>query len=388
MLALLLAANSTADATAAAASAAAAESAPEASQTWLSGFTLSRPEALLLAAVLVGSVIVGHFLSALMTRVASMLARRKIKGAIELSIVFKSVSKPMRLLTMGISFWGAKFWIDTINTAPGSFYLQSAQLLIALAVVWALYRAVNLVSYLMNHLALQTDTKLDDQLVPIVRKLLRTLVVIFGVWFIAENIYVCDLSAIIAGLGIGGLAFAFAAKDMLSNLFGSVTIFADRPFKLGDRVTMGGYTGDVIDVGFRTTRIRTLEGHVITLPNGVIANAPIENVSSRPSIKRVLDIGVTYDTTPEKMEQALAILRKMLDARRESFHEDNADGVAVFTDFADSAMIFKLIYWFVPCDWDAYLAFNHEFNMELLRRFNEAGIEFAYPTQTLYLKQE
>ena len=358
------------------------------SSSWLGNLSPMQTDGVILAAVLVGSVIVGHLLSAVCTKMAIVLAKRKRIGTMELSILFKSFAKPIRLLTMGISFWVAGFWLKAIETVSGSFYEQLCQLLVSMSVLWALYRVVDLAVYLMNHLASRTETDLDDQLVPIVRKLLRLLVVIFGIWFIAENIYACDLSAIIAGLGIGGLAFAFAAKDMLSNLFGSVTIFADRPFKLDDRVVLAGYTGNVIDVGFRTTKIRTLDGHVVTLPNGVIANAAIENVSQRPSIKRVLDVGVTYDTTPEKLEEGLGILRDMMAARKENFNPDFADGFVKFFDFGASALNIKVIYWFAPCDWDMYCEFNENFNMELLRRFNDAGIEFAYPTQTLYLKKE
>jgi len=140
-------------------------------------------------------------------------------------------------------------------------------------------------------------------------------------------------------------------------------------------------------VGFRSTRIRTLTGHLITVPNSVLANQPMENVSRRPYLKRVFDVTVTYDTPPEKLQRAVDIIREMLNARREHFHWNSQPRV-FFNEFNADSLNIVVYYWFVPPDWWEYLKFNHEFNMELLRRFNEEGIEFAFPTQTLYLKQD
>ncbi len=233
----------------------------------------------------------------------------------------------------------------------------------------------------------KTPTELDDELVPIIRKALRVFVFIVLILFIAQNIFKWNIGALVAGLGIGGLAFALAAQDALKNVFGSIVIFADRPFHMGDRVKISGHDGAIDQVGFRSPRIRTLQGHLVTIPNAIVANTDIETVSRRPAIRRVLDVTITYDTPPEKVQRAVDILREMLDARAEHFPEDSP-GRVYFSDFNAESLNLVVYYWFAPPDWWEYLAFTHEFNIELLRRYNEEGIEFAFPTRTLYVKQD
>ena len=140
-------------------------------------------------------------------------------------------------------------------------------------------------------------------------------------------------------------------------------------------------------MGFRSTRIRTLMGHQVVIPNSVVANEALENIGRRPYLKRVLDVTVTYDTSPEKVQRGVDIIREMLDARSEHFSAE-VPGKVYFSDFNPASLNIVVYYWFTPPEWWKYLEFNHDFNMELLRRFNEEGIEFAFPTQTLYLKQE
>jgi len=195
------------------------------------------------------------------------------------------------------------------------------------------------------------------------------------------------VGALLAGLGIGGLAFALAARDMLANFFGSVTIFTDRPFQMGERIKLQDYDGVVEQVGFRSTRIRTLDGHLVTVPNSLVATSTVENIGRRPYIRRVMNVTVTYDTSPEKLTRAVEIIREMLDARKEHFPPDKP-GKVFFNEFNNCSLNIIVYYWFTPPDWWKYLEFTHDFNMELLRRFNEEGIDFAFPTQTLYLKQD
>jgi MscS family membrane protein len=260
-------------------------------------------------------------------------------------------------------------------------------MLIVLAVAWLLYRLVDIVEYFLLHLTGKTETTLDDQLVPLIRKTIRIFLVIVAALFIAQNIFKCNVGAILAGLGIGGLAFALAAKDMLANFFGSATIFADRPFQMAERIKVKGYDGVVEEVGFRTTRLRLLDGNLVTIPNAIVANEPVENISRRPTIKRILNVTITYDTPPRKVQNAVEILKEMLSARQNNFPADQPPRV-YFSDFNAESLNIVVYYWFTPADWWAYLQFNHEFNMELLRRYNEEGVEFAFPTQTLYLKPD
>jgi MscS family membrane protein len=174
-----------------------------------------------------------------------------------------------------------------------------------------------------------------------------------------------------------------AAKDTVSNIFGGFTIFTDRPFSLKDRVRVDGFDGTIEEIGIRSTRLRTLSGTLVTIPNATFSGNSVENVSVEPSRKIVLNLGLTYDTTPEAMEKAMTILREIKNA---------ADGVEEkvvigFNGFGDFAMNILLIY-YVSKGADI-VGTQTKFNLEILKRFNAEGLDFAFPTQTLYtVKQD
>ena len=231
-------------------------------------------------------------------------------------------------------------------------------------------------------LGCDTDA-MDDMLAPMVRKSLRVTIVVLTLLQIATTLSDKPLTSVLAGLGVGSLAIALASQETLKNFFGSLVIFADKPFELGDRIVVGEFDGPVESVGFRSTRIRTLDGHVITIPNGELANKMIKNISRRPYIKRVANITITYDTPPEKVQRALDIIREILN-NHEGMNPDFPPRI-YFNEFNDASLNILVIYWYTPPDYWKAMEFGENFNMELLRRFNAEGIEFAFPTQTLYL---
>lgn len=346
--------------------------------------------------VLLASFIVGKVASFVLQQQAGRIGRRP--RLLVLGMLLRSASGPAMLLVLagGLYLAGRFMNLTRVVAEDGgtvvhkgieAFWAQACRTIAVLAFGWFIYRLVDIVEYLLHRWTARTETLLDDQLVPLVRKTLRVFIVLIAALFIAQNIFRWNIGALLAGLGIGGLAFALAAKDMLANLFGSLTIFADRPFQMGELVRIKDYYGTVEEVGFRSTRVRLLTGHLVTIPNSVVANEPVENVGRRPFIRRLLNVTVTYDTPPEKVQRAVDIIREMLDARKDHFPQDNPPRV-YFDDYNAASLNIVVYYWFTPPDWWAYLEFNHDFNMELLRRFNDEGIEFAFPTQTLYLKQD
>ena len=255
------------------------------------------------------------------------------------------------------------------------------QFLVVLAVAWMVTRVLDAIyrEYLVP-IAEKSENDLDDQLIPILQKGTKLAVWSIGV-IVALNNAGYDVGALIAGLGIGGLALAMAAKDTVSNIFGGFTIFSDRPFKLNDRVKVAGFDGTVVDIGVRSTRLKTLEGRIVTIPNSTFSESAVENVSLEPSRKVVSNLGLTYDTTPEEMQQAMAIL-KNLAAANEALEEKVPIG---FNAFGDSAMNILFIY-YIKKEGDI-LGTQTEINMKILEAFTKAGLDFAFPTQTLYTKQ-
>lgn len=355
-------------------------------------------------AALLGTIIVSLAVGKLLYLLLSSQVKRldDIQGRFIISsMILRSISRPLPMFSLGVGLYLVGAFVMNLGytldekvvdgkrvaVTLQDWWDKGCATIIILSIAWFVYAMVDIVELMLHKITGRTDTLLDDQLVPILRKSIRVFVVLLFALFLAQNVYQWDIGAVIAGLGIGGLAFALAAKDMLSNLFGSVTIFADRPFTMGDRIQIQGYDGMVEQVGFRSTRLRLLSGNQVTIPNSIMANEPVENIGRRPSIKRVLDVTVTYDTPPEKVQRGVEILREMLAARMEHFPADYPPRV-YFNDFHSTSLSIIVYYWFNPPEWWDYLEFNHDFNMELLRRFNEEGIEFAFPTQTLYVKQD
>lgn len=339
---------------------------------------------------LFASLVVGKVVSFTFAKQAERLEGKGRLRAV--SMIFLGLSKPsgMMIFALGLYFGGLILFGGETTGPRGSgrhLYFGVCKTIGAIAVTWFVFRLVDVVEHYLRHLTGRTRSALDDQIVPLVRKTLRIFVVIVGLIFIAQNIFQWDVSSLLAGLGLGGLAFALAAKEMVANLFGSVTIFADRAFRVGDRIKVADTVGVVEEVGFRATRLRTLDGCLVNMPNAKMTSEPVENFSRRPSFKRVLNVTVTYDTPPARLQRGLDILREMLDARKANFPPDTPPRV-YFSDFNADSLNLQVIYWYVPAtDWWAYMQFTHDFNMELLQRFNDEGIEFAFPTQTLYLKK-
>ncbi len=220
---------------------------------------------------------------------------------------------------------------------------------------------------------------MDDQLLPIVRKTIKALLWTLGI-IVGLNNAGFDVAALLAGLGIGGLALALAAQDTVKNIFGGIMVFLDKPFKLNDRIKIAGFDGSVEEIGVRSTRLRTLEGRLITIPNGQFSDNAVENVSLEPTRKITVNLGLTYETTPEKMERALQILKEI----SEENNNISDDVLMSFNSWGDFAMGILFIYFIKP-EADIFEV-QTQMNMEILKRFNAEGLEFAYPTQTIYRK--
>ena len=188
------------------------------------------------------------------------------------------------------------------------------------------------------------------------------------------------VGAALAGLGIGGLALAMASKDTVANMFGGLTIFVDQPFKLNDRVKIAGFDGTIIDIGLRSTRLQTLEGRIVTIPNATFSESPVENVTREPSRKVAQTIGLTYDMTSDQMLEAMEVLRSIADD-----HEGTEEKIIVsFAGFGDFSMNILFIY-YITKDADI-VATQTDVNMKVLSTFNDKGLDMAFPTQVVYTK--
>ena len=218
-----------------------------------------------------------------------------------------------------------------------------------------------------------------------VKNVSKVVIVIFAVILWLDNIGF-DVGAILAGLGVGGLAVALAAQDTLKNFLGSIMILLDRPYHVGQRIVVKGHDGVVEEIGLRSTKMRLLTGHQTTVPNEEMAKEDIENIGRRPHIRRLTNIAITYDTPPDKVEKALKIIRDILDD-----HEgmDPEFPLRVyFNEFNPASLNILVLYWYHPPDYWGFLAFNGRVNLQIMQEFKKEGIKFAFPTTTTFLTQE
>ena len=192
-----------------------------------------------------------------------------------------------------------------------------------------------------------------------------------------------NVTGLLASLSIGGLAVGLAAQDTLSNLFGAVAIFADKPFRVGDRILLDSIDGTVEAIGLRSTRVRNQDGYLVSIPNKNMAGANIVNVSKRPNIKTVMNIGLTYDTPSPHIERAMHIIEQIYRP-----HPKTADLLVSFNKFESSSLNILVVHWWNSTDFKEYLLGFQKLNLELKRQFDEMGINFAFPSQTVYLRQD
>ncbi len=263
---------------------------------------------------------------------------------------------------------------------------KAADLGAAIALFWFIFKLVSVVDYHLKKWAASTASSIDDILAPLFGKTLRVFIVIIGSILIIQNLTGVKIGPLLASLGIGGIAVALAAKDSIANFFGTLTILFDKPFQVGERVIIDNYDGVVEDVGFRSTRIRTLTGHLVTIPNEKVVNSGLENIGKRPHIRWLTNITITYDTPPDKVEKAVSVIREILDDHK-GMHPDFPPRV-YFNGFNDWSLNIMVIAWYHPANYWDMQEWLQQTCLEILARFNDEGIDFAFPSRTVYLAND
>ncbi len=254
---------------------------------------------------------------------------------------------------------------------------------VAITLTYMVLKFIDLVmGYWRQRATTDTDREFDKQLFPIIRKSLKLFIIIVAALVTLDNLGI-NITAAIASLSIGGLAVGLAAQDTLANMFGAVAIFLDKPFKIGDRIQVDNVDGPVESIGLRSTRIRNLDGHLVTIPNKTMGNATITNIAARPNIKTVMNLGITYDTPVEKVKLALKLIEEVFRG-----HPKTADLVMSFNKFESSSLNIMVVHWWNGTDMKQCLAGLQEMNLALKEKFDQEQISFAFPTQTVYLKQD
>lgn len=328
-------------------------------------------------------IVIGSLIDKIVSWILSRNVARWKKNHKGFQRLNNSVLRPLGLMAMALIWWSGLNSLGLPDTAL-IILLVAVKLLVSLSGVWSAFRLVDVLDVFLMKKAKGTANRFDDLLVPMISKSLKVFVVVIGIIFVAENLNV-DVTSLLAGLGLGGLAFALAAKDLLGNFFGSITVLLDRPFHIGDWIVVGDVEGSVEVVGFRTTRIRTFYNSVITLPNSVLTTTKIDNMGARRYRRMKTMLGLTYDTAPEKIDAFCEGVRSLIHLHpymRKDYYQ------VYFNQYsANSLDILIYVFWETP-DWNTELRERHRFLLDVLRLAKQLGVEFAYPTQTIHIKQE
>ena len=328
--------------------------------------------------ILIGSFILVKILYWIFSNVFKRITS-KTKTSID-DVLLDKLEKPLTYLVLIGGYWIAIHFLK-FNDTISSVLENVAYLALVLDITLVFSRIFDaLISEVIMPLSEKSESSFDNQLIPVIQKGVRSIIWVLGIIIGLDNIGF-DITAMIAGLGIGGLALALAAQDSVKNIFAGIMIFLDKPFRLNDRIQINGHDGSVEEVGLRSTRIRTLEGRIVTIPNCTFTDNSVINVTSQPALKVKLNLGLTYDTNEEQMQNAINILEEIVKDQPQ-IKDDFAAG---FNGFGDFSLNILFIYYVKPEG--HWLDTQTLVNKEILRRFNKEGLEFAFPTQTIYKKE-
>ena len=267
--------------------------------------------------------------------------------------------------------------------AAEKYLSRGLVIVVACSVTYVVIKLVELLLGIWREKVVSPQDKVfAEQLFPIFSKAAKVAVVIAATLLTADNMGI-DVKTLLAGLSVGGLALGLAAQDTVANMFGAVSILLDKPFHIGDRIKVETVEGTVETIGMRSTSVRSLDGHQVSIPNKLMGNAIIINVTRRPTIKTEMNFGLTYDTPAEKVKRAKVLLEEIYRGNPKT-----ADLLISFNKFADSALNIFVVHVWSGTDAKQHLAEMQELNLQIKQRFDAEKIEFAFPSQTVYLKAE
>ncbi len=324
-----------------------------------------------------GAIIIGKLLYWIIQKTLKVYTKKTDN---DLDFIFiDMIEEP---ISLAVTLFGLWFAIDILTLSAGAdkFINSVFYFVVIFNIAWFATRLFDAIieKYIVPKVK-ESETDLDDILLPIIRKLVNvsiwTITIVIGIDNAGYNV-----TTMITGLGIGGLVFALAAKDAVSNLFGGFIIFSDKPFNINDRIVINGYEGYVREIGLRSTKLETLDGRIVTIPNSNVTDNPVLNVSKEKGRKMKSILGLTYDTSVEDMEKAKEILKKTIDE-----NEHTQDVVVAFDSFGDFSLNILFIYWIKGGSPIAHT--QDSVNMRILKEFNEEKLNFAFPTQTVIVEK-
>ena len=346
-------------------------------------------------ACFIGAILLGLIFKKLITKYLSHLLFKIIKTKntdVGINKFDELLTKPIGLFIMlSIIYLGSSCiqyppeWNLVNENEIGIRMLISKgfSLIFIYSILWILLKMIDFAGLILLKRAELTENKMDDQLIPFIIEIGKIFIYIFGIFVIMGNIFNVNIAALATGLGIGGIALAMASKESLENLLGSFTIFFDQPFTVGDVVIVGSITGTIEKVGFRSTRIRTFDKSLVTVPNKKMIDAELDNLGLR-SVRRVkFNVGLTYETSSEQIKAIVHDIQEMINLHKKT----NQDGRVRFQEFGSSSLDIMVMYFVNSPRWEDLIDVKEDVNYKIIEIVKKHKSDFAFPSTTVYLQK-
>ena len=349
---------------------------------------------LLFIGIILLGLILKRFFSKIISKVFFTLFKRfsqEIKLDTFLDLLVKPIESLLIILIIFLAINQLDYPLDivvfkrTVNKVVTTITLiQVLDKIFLFLIIFASFkiilRTIDFISHVFAYRATLTESKSDEQMVPFLKELCKIIIIILGVFMIMGAVFNMNVATIVAGLGIGGLAIALAAQDTLANLLGSFTIFADKPFVVGDLVNVAGYDGVIEKVGFRSTLLRTMDKTLVVIPNKKMIDSPLENLTLR-NLRRVkFNVGVLYGTSSDVIRTISEQITEYIQTHKET----TEDTLVTLDSFGESGLNIQVLYFIEIVDYNAYMKIKEEINYKVMEIVLKNEANFAFPSRTLY----
>ncbi|MFA6888146.1 MAG: mechanosensitive ion channel family protein [Candidatus Woesearchaeota archaeon] len=330
--------------------------------------------------ILAGAAIIGK-IAYYITKNFVKIFTAKTKTVLD-DMLIEVAEYPAIFLIFIIGFYIAYKSLTLSENAEATFF-NILMVMFIVNLTWFFTRLLDgVIKYYLIPFSETTNTDMDDALIPIIRPVGKVMLVLISAIIVLDK-FGYNVTSLVAGLGIGGLAIALAAQETLSNVFGGVTLLTDRPFALGDRVRLSNKEGFVKEIGIRSTKITTMDGSELVIPNAVVSKDIIENVTREKERRIKLTLGLVYNTSSKKLDKAIQLVKQIVEAE-EGITKKKCD--VFFDEFASSSLNLVVTYWIK--DLTQIFKVKNDINFKIKEAFEKEKIEFAFPTQTIYTKKE
>ncbi|WP_278246907.1 mechanosensitive ion channel family protein [Alkaliphilus transvaalensis] len=331
--------------------------------------------------IVLGFIILRNLFSKVILKYILSLTK-KTKTNLDTEIVL-AIEKPLKVFIVIIGFYLALQVLD-LTDAQTNFVTRVFRSSIIILIAWSVIGFSNTLSSLLLRTMDKCDLQIEGIFIPLISKGIKIIIIVLACSIVAEE-WGYDVNSFIAGLGIGGLAFALAAKDTLANIFGGLVLTLDKPFGIGDWICTPNLEGTVEEISFRSTKVRTFAHALVHVPNSTLVNQPITNWSRMGKRRITFNLGVEYGTTIEQMKKCIQDIKDMLQ-NHEAIHKETI--FVNFDRFNDSSLDIFIYCFTISTNWGEFLQSKEDVNLKILEILQNNNVHPAFPSRSIYVRKE